>query len=353
MIKIAQKMNYIQNILDSSIRNKDIFGISLSVSNSKTNWSGVSGDLKSNDRYFIASTTKLFTSALIFKLRKAGKLDFNDTISKYLPENNLKNLHIFKGKDFSNQVTVSNLLAHTSGLPDYFKNKLFGNKPLKRHLTEGNDLHWDFEQVIAWNNKMTPKFEPSKPNKAYYSDTNYQLLGQIIEHQFEGALADVIQKEICKPLELNQTYLYTNALDRKPRKMYFKSNQLNIPKAMTSFGADGGMVSTSRDLMKFIKAFITGKLFPQSYIGEIQKWNKIFYPLESGIGIHRFKAPWYFSPFKRIPELIGHSGLSGAFAFYVPKMDIYLTGTVNQIHRPGDTYKLILKTIIELKKQYV
>ncbi len=344
-------MDYLQHILDSSLKKKDLFGISLSVYDDKTHWSGVSGNLSLNDSYFIASTSKLFTSSLVFKLRKAGKLEFRDPISKFLPSSILRNLHSYKGKEYSNQITVSNLLAHTSGLPDYFKNKSVGNTTLERHLTEGNDMQWDLQQVIEWNKQMTPAFSPSKPNKAYYSDTNYQLLGKIIENQFEDPLAEIIQEEICKPLELNQTYLYTDPLDTKPRKMYFKSDPLNIPKAMTSFKADGGVVSTSEDLMKFIQGFMIGKLFPRTYIQEIQQWNKIFFPLESGVGIHRFKAPWYFSPFRKIPELIGHSGLSGAFAFYVPKMETYLTGTVNQIHNPGIAYTLLLKILIELKKK--
>lgn len=344
-------MDYLQKILDRSIRNDNLFGISLCVSDSKTEWSGVSGNLGLNDSYFIASTTKLFTSALVFKLRAAGKLEFNDPISTFLPESILHKLHSFKGKEYANQLSVSNLLAHTSGLPDYFKNKSFDNITLERHLTQGNDLQWDFEQAIEWSKQMNPVFAPSKPKRAYYSDTNYQLLGKIIENQFEDSLAGIMQEEICKPLELNQTYLYTDPLDTKPRKMYFKSDPLNIPKAMTSFRADGGMVSTSADLIKFIRGFMSGKLFPLTYIQEIQQWNKIFFPLESGVGIHRFKAPWYFSPIRKIPELIGHSGLSGAFAFYVPKMDTYLTGTVNQIHNPGIAYKLLLKILIELKKE--
>lgn len=341
-------MNNLQSILDGFIKDKSLFGISLSVSDHENAWSGVSGDFKLNDSYFIASTTKLFTSALILKLRKDGKLDFNDTISKLLPNRNLDRIHVYKGKDFSKQITVSNLLAHTSGIPDYFKNKSLGNKTLESNLTEGSDIQWDFKQVVEWTKQLKPVFEPSKPNRAHYSDTNYQILGAIIENQFERTLADVIRQELCEPLELSQTYLYSNISDTKPRKMYYKSNQLNIPKAMSSFGADGGVVSTSEELMKFLKGFITGRLFPVTYIREIQQWNKIFFPLESGIGIHRFKAPWYFSPFKRIPELIGHSGLSGAFAFYVPAMETYLTGTVNQIHNPGNSYKLIMKTLIEL-----
>ena len=344
-------MNYLQKILDRAVRNDNLFGISLSVSDCKTYWSGVSGNLRLNDSYFIASTSKLFTSSLVFKLRKAGKLEFRDPISKFLPSSILRNLHSYKGKEYSNQITVSNLLAHTSGLPDYFKNKSVGNTTLERHLTEGNDMQWHFQQVIDWSKQMTPAFAPSKPNRAYYSDTNYQILGKIIENLFENPLAEIIQEEICNPLELNQTYLYTDPLDTKPRKMYFKSDPLNILNAMTSFKADGGVVSTSEDLIKFIRGFMSGKLFPRTYIQEIQQWNKIFFPLESGVGIHRFKAPWYFSPFRKIPELIGHSGLSGAFAFYVPKMETYLTGTVNQIHNPGIAYTLLLKILIELKKK--
>ncbi len=345
-------MDHLQNLLDRSIKNKYLFGISLNVSINGNDWSGISGNMELNDSYFIASTTKLFTSSLIFKLRNDRKLRLSDKISKFLPKSVISNLHVYKGKDYSSQITVSNLLAHTSGLPDYFKSQSFGKNTLERYLTNGNDLQWDFDQVIEWSKKMKPKFEPLKPGQAHYSDTNYQVLGKIIEYQFDNTLEEVIQEEICHPLELKNTYLYTDILDASPHKLYYQFNQLNIPKAMSSFRADGGVVSTSEDLMKFIKGFINGKLFPRTYLTEIQKWKKIFFPLESGIGLHRFKAPWYFSPFKQLPEMIGHSGLSGAFAFYVPKLKTYLTGTVNQIHQPGNSYKLLLKTLIELNKTF-
>lgn len=81
---------------------------------------------------------------------------------------------------------------------------------------------------------------------------------------------------------------------------------------MTSFGADGGMVSNSADMLIFIEAFFTGKLFPKTYIDDLQHWNKIFFPIESGIGIHKFQLPRMFNPTGAIPYFIGHSGLSGA-----------------------------------------
>ncbi|MDO8869603.1 MAG: hypothetical protein Q7V10_02515 [Methanobacteriaceae archaeon] len=73
--------------------------------------------------------------------------------------------------------------------------------------------------------------------------------------------------------------------------------------------------------------------------------NKIFFPLQYGIGLMRFKLPRIFSPFKSVPELLGHSGLSGAFSFYCPEKDIYLTGTVNQAAYPDLSFNLMVKII--------
>jgi len=343
-------MDRIQKVLDHSIKNKYLFGVSMCVHQNNQDWCGTSGNFGLDSPYFIASTTKLFTSSLIFKLRALGKLDFEEQISNYLSEDVIKDLHRYKGEDHSKKITILNLLSHTSGLPDYFQTTKPFKKALENHLKEGNDAHWDFRQAIEWSKEMSPLFEPSKPHKAHYSDTNFQLLGRIVENLYENELADILQREICNQLELENTYLFTDPTNTQPKKMYFKSKELNIPLAMTSFRADGGVVSTSRELMVFLKSFMNGVLFPKSYLTEICRWNNIFFPLESGIGIHRFRPPWYFSPFRRIPEMIGHSGLSGAFAFYCQEMDTYLTGTVNQINNPGNSFKLLMRILTELRK---
>jgi CubicO group peptidase (beta-lactamase class C family) len=114
---------------------------------------------------------------------------------------------------------------------------------------------------------------------------------------------------------------------------------------MTSFGPDGGIVSTAKESMTFLRAFFSEKLFPIAYLPELKAWNKIFFPLQYGTGMARFKMPWIFSPFQPLPEIIGHSGLSGAFADYCPEKDMYLTGTVNQIASPSLSYKLMFKLI--------
>ncbi len=112
---------------------------------------------------------------------------------------------------------------------------------------------------------------------------------------------------------------------------------------MTSFGPDGSMVATTADMLVFIEAFFTGKLFPASYIANLQEWNKIFFPMQSGIGIHLFKLPWLFNPTGAVPYFIGHSGLSGALAYYSPTKNLYVVGTVNQVAHPDLSFKTMIK----------
>jgi hypothetical protein len=71
--------------------------------------------------------------------------------------------------------------------------------------------------------------------------------------------------------------------------------------------------------------------------------------MQSGIGIHRFKLPWIFNPFGVVPELIGHSGLSGALAYCNLEKDLFITGTVNQIAYPETSFKLAIKLIQSLR----
>ena len=255
----------------------------------------------------------------------------------------LKDLHIYKGIDYSNQLTIKQLLAHTSGLPDYFQNKGKNGKSLEDEIKNGEDQYWTFEQCIERTKSMKPFFAPDTNGKAHYSDANFQLLGKIIETVSNLTFAEACNQYIIKPLGLSSTYLYQDASDKTPQLIYYKDKALDIPKSMTSFGADGGMVSTTTDLLIFIEAFITGKLFPLNFIHELQVWNKIFFPMQSGIGIHLFKLPWLFNPTGAVPYFIGHSGLSGALAFYSPKENIYVVGTVNQIAYPDISFKTMIK----------
>lgn len=342
----CQSSKDLQQIIDKTIDNKLFHGTVVSILKDNTLTSYYAGNISDTTQYFIASTTKLYTTAIILKLRYENKLSLQDKISKYLSPEIMKSLHIVSGIDYSDSITIKHLMAQTTGLPDYFEGKPNGGNSLYREITEERDRSWTFDEAIELSKQMQPKFKP-RSDKAHYSDTNFQLLQNIIEQITNKTIEQVYQEYIFDPLDLKKTYLYSDDTDAHPIQLNYKKDPLIIPKAMASFKGDGGIVSTSLESITFIKAFFTGILFPEEYIDELKHWNSIMFPLEYGVGLMRYKLPAYLAGGKSI-ELYGHSGLSGAFAFYDPEQDIYISGTVNQISKPGTSFQLLVKVLSKL-----
>ncbi len=331
----------IQQIIDKSAQHKYIFGAVVSVNKGNDLQTFASGTMSKQQPYFIASISKLYTSAIVMKLREKGKLSLDDKIIRYLPGEITDSLHIYKGRDYSKEITIRHLLSNTSGIADYFEQKQTGDKSLKEKITENEDVSLSFEEIIDLSKTMSPKFPPGKKRKAFYSDTNFQLLGKIIEVITGMSIAGAYQKYIFEPLNLQNTYLFENTTDTLPAKFYYKETELHIPKIMASFTADGGIVSTAEEKMFFLKAFFNGELFPEKYLDEMQNWKRIFPGFSYGTGMAHFKSIGTY-------ELIGHPGASGSFAYYCPKKDVYITGTINQVHKPALVYQLMMKILRKL-----
>lgn len=342
-----QEIENLRRHVDSTI-GPEIPGVVLAVTCGSDNFLYAKGNIKEESQFFIASATKLYVTALILQLVDEGQLQLNDKITKFLKPEVTTALHIFKGINYTDQITISDLLSHTSGLPDYFQATRKSGRSLMDHILNVEDQKWDFDQVISDSKKLGAVFPPSS-GKALYSDTNYQILGKIVESLRQDKLANLIDSHICKKLNLSKTYLYQDKNDTTPVSLNYKQHVLRIPQAMSSFGPDGGLVSTAAEGVLFLQGFFEGKLFDKRHLDQITKtWRNIFFPLKYGVGISLFRLPWYFSPFKKVPDLIGHSGLSGAFLFYCPQKGAYLAGTVNQISKPQTSFKLMIKAVNSL-----
>lgn len=328
------------------MQGRNLFGgtVRLETRDGSLAWESAAGDLTVGDRYFIASTTKLYVTAVVLAMRSQGVLGLDDLLSDHLPAGLIEGIHA-GSEEAGGSLTIRQLMSHTSGLPDYFQQKRPDGSTLEKEITAGRDQAWTLEDVLTASRRMKPPFVPGTPGKAFYSDTNYQLLGAVIEKIRGAPLAEVLTEMVFAPLSLTESYLYTDPTDQRPHHLYYRANPLTIPKAMASFGPDGGIVSTAQESMTFLRAFFEGSLFPIDYLPELYHWNKIFFPLQYGVGIMRFQLPRYLSPFSPAPELIGHSGLSGAFAFYAPERGVYCTGTVNQIAQPGRSFRLLLRLL--------
>lgn len=328
----------------------DTSGVHFAMASPSRNWHWAWASPGSTAQYFIASTTKLYVTALIMQLRREGRLELDAPAARYLEPSIMQGIHRLRGVDSGNTITVRQLLSHTSGIADYFEQRRRdGSSQFRNSLR--HDFGWSFDDVLRiTKEQLAPKFAPGTPGRAFYSDTNYQLLGAIIERLDGVAWEEALRRRIIEPLGLTQTYPFTiGSLNRytEVAPMLYGKKPLVIPLVMASVRADGGIVSTAADGITFLKAFMTGKLFPLTYLEEMQRsWNPIFPPLEYGVGLMRFALPRYYTIFMQMPPMVGHSGASGAVLFYVPKLDLYISGTVNQIKSRSLSYNLMTRLVM-------
>lgn len=289
----------LQSEIDALVsRNKDVFSAVLGVTDTTGAfcWTGAAGTahpdrvepMKVDTPIFIASITKMYTGAATMILGERELLSLDDPISKFLPTSILEGLHRYKGRDYSNQLRIYHLISQTSGLPDYFEERPKGGKSIFDLIVAAGDMEWDLEEVVRIaKSSLSAKFPPEPKeqersgNKAYYSDTNYQLLGAIIELITQKPLHEVFSELIIEPLELSSTYLHgyedpKATPETPPANVYYKTKPLFLDKAMMSFGPDGGMVSNVEDSLEFIRHFMEGKLFSHpSTLQRMKSWRRI------------------------------------------------------------------------------
>ena len=343
---------FLQQQLNEIIRKKNVYSTVLRVENGDGSfvWSGAAGDIQTDDRYFIASVTKLYITIVVKRLIQQGLLRLDNILPDFYPPETINGLHVFKGKDYSAEITIRHLISNTSGLPDYFFYKEAGRRSAADLLLEGEDSQWGFERTIEMVKAMKPGFPPGKKRKAAYSDTNYQILGDIIERVTDKTMPQVFKTMIADELGLQNTYAYQDISDETPRPFWYKQRRLWLPRYIRSVTPEGGLVSTAAECMVVLKAFFQGHFFPVSEIEAMKDWNLILPPpgmFMYGVGLEKLWIPRFMTPFKPIGEILGFWGQTGSFAWYSPKFDLYFTGTTNQIDGSGHAAvgKAIFRTL--------
>jgi CubicO group peptidase (beta-lactamase class C family) len=99
--------------------------------------------------------------------------------------------------------------------------------------------------------------------------------------------------------------------------------------------------------MTFLEAFFDGRLVAPEVLVEMQQeWHPIFFPLEYGTGLMRFRVRRYFSPVVRVPPFVGHSGASGVVMYRCPERGLSIVGTVNQVESRSLPYQLMVRSAI-------
>ena len=212
-------------------------------------------------KFRLASITKGFTAMAVMILQEKGKLNLQDSICKYLSD----------CADAWKPITVRQLLNHTSGIPDYAAAPDF-MRTISLRLTP--------DELIA-NFKNNPlQFAPGE-NFAY-SNSNYILLGQIIEKVSGGSFAVFLRGNIFAPLGMKNSGYDDNTALLKHRAMGYLNRPDGVINArymdMSNAYAAGGLYSTAEDLLLWNQALDAGRLVSKKSLEEI------FTPGKGGVG---------------------------------------------------------------------
>ncbi|MDF2935582.1 MAG: hypothetical protein K0Q90_955 [Paenibacillaceae bacterium] len=289
----------------------------------------------------MASTAKLFTTACILQLWAQGKLSLEDKVARYVDGEVLQGLHVLKSKEYSFELTLADLLFQISGLPDYFEE---GSNMRKKTVTE--DYYISFGQMVEMTKQLRPHFAPQQASRrAFYSDINFDLLGEVIERVAQKPLEAVFEELIYQPLGLSRTYLPTGVEHTVP-DIFYKDQRLHRPQAMMSYRGSGGCITTARELMVFLKGFFGGALFPVGLLEKLAVYRKLqltMGPIRYGGGYMQIPLRSVNTLFMGKGELLGHSGTTGSFAFYYPNKDLYMVGDLNQMAHPSYPIRLVMK----------
>lgn len=203
--------------------------------------------LSAADHFRIGSNTKTFVVSVILQLADEKKLSLDDPISRFAIGVKVPN---------AANITIRELCNMRSGLFEAYDAPQF--KEMKVLPST-----WDPRTVIGWAVQQKPYFAP---NKGYhYSNTNYLILGLIIETVTHDSVGDQIRKRLIVPFSLTQTsYPQTQAMPDPWSRGYGLDQNRNwedvsgtIPVSM--MGAAGNMISTMADIKRWITLYVTGK----------------------------------------------------------------------------------------------
>lgn len=222
---------------------------------------GKGGTIPANSRFYIGSQTKMMVATVLLKLVEEGEIGLDDKLADLVPEVAADGL-----VERADEITVQQLIQHTSGIPDWWS---------RPGSTEPAFDVFDFTtyyrpiDIVKMTRGRPRTGEPGE--KFSYSNTNYTLIGMIIEKMTRDALADEMRQRLFGPLKMTKTYALTKPPEgiKGPHGHGYHPDStgtlrdMHRANASWGFGA-GNVVSTTRDVSTFQRAFNRGELLPPS-----------------------------------------------------------------------------------------
>jgi D-alanyl-D-alanine carboxypeptidase len=290
-------------------------------------WSGRTGELhryaagaaQVNSRFHSASVGKTMLAAVYGQLVDEKRVTFDDPVSKWLDDSMLDGLFV-EGR--AGDVTLGQLLSHTSGAADYFEGPVTSGPPMIDLITTDPDRLFTPADLLAFSRQH--QRPASAPGTSFaYSDTGYILLGLALEAIERRPYDQVLESRLFAPLGMRDSRLLTEyGKDADVLAVTARGVDLSDRNAMSVDWAGGGVVTTTADLVTFIRSFTSGDLLTAQTRARLTDFEHEYDKgIRYGMGVMQFRfselSPLLFS----MSDAYGAVGATGTYALYDPAGD--------------------------------
>ena len=281
-----------------------------------------------NTCYYTGSVTKQFTATAVMQLKEQGKLSLDDTLKKYFPS--------YK---YADKITVRNLLTMTSGIKNYVlryneeDDYIYLQHDLENKISKDNSENEIKEKIVNWILSQELIFEPD--TEYGYSDSNYYLLGKVIEKASGKTYEKYISENILKPLGLSCSG-FTGS-----EHLSMSYQGYDDCKYMTYLGvgySSSGLISNVSDLLKWTDGLLSYQILSEDSVKEMFTPNKENY----GYGV-------YISG-NRISVYGNTENYSSSFSYTTDKSEIFVSLTNYYDSDPVYIYSLFKQTLSKFYK---
>lgn len=318
--------------------------------------------------FHVASVGKSFTATLTGVLIDESKLSLNTLITDHLDDDLLDDIFVYEGTDYRDQVTVGQLLNHTSGAADYFEDETEGSPTLAELILKEPDRMWTPQDLV----RFTGDYQEAvgKPGETYhYSDTGYILLGLIIEDVSGQAFDQMLHQRIFQPLSMDNSYLmfYSEPASISTEgsndggqqshiiaDIWFNGENIKDYQSLSIDWSGGGVISTLDDLAVFITALYNHEIISEETLNKLNTFDhKFMRGIHYGYGFMEYHFGEYFPTLNSLPKLKGHMGVLGTQMLYDKATDtVYIASFGSTDYSAGSVQTMIkvLSTLERLRK---
>ena len=338
----------LQFLLDEAVW-EGLPGVSLRVSGPGVDFQGAAGvadlstgePLTTNHVMYTASIGKTFTAAIALQLCDEGRLDLEAPITAWLQS------EVTERIPFSEKITLRHLLSHTSGLVDYMND----DTAWRTDFVRDPYRHWTHSDVVPCLYHKPLLFKPG--TDYHYSNSNYILVGLIIEKLARQSLHTLVRKRILAPLGMQHTFSGDEAVASEQRAhgyAYRRGRIIDTHPWYSHYGlADSGIHSTPGDLALFIKSlFNTDEILSQTMRTKMTSVSQSVDPPSGyGMGIYVQWNPWGAHHL-----WYTHDGIDPGYQadmMYLPDLDLTIVLAANaSLGKANFIYEKLIMSVVEV-----